>query len=87
MQNIVGCVYYSFKMSGYFSVEVAAEIVERRLDAFNASQEKHIVCVTDGAAVMVKFGNYIPCEHQLYYAHEIHLAACDALYGNNATVM
>ena len=36
---------------------------------------------------MIKFGKSIPCEHQLCYAHGIHLAACDALYGKNATVI
>ena len=51
---------------------MAAEIVERRLDELNVSLEKHVVCVTDGAAVLVKFGKFIPCEHQLCYAHGIH---------------
>ena len=38
--------------------------------------------------VMVKFGeSIIPCEHQLCYAHVIHLAVCDVLYGKNATVI
>ena len=37
--------------------------------------------------MLVKFSKVIPCEHQLCYAHGIHLAACDALYGNNATVI
>ena len=50
----------------------------------NVSLEKHVVCVTDGAAVMVKFWKFIPCEHQLCYAHGIHLAACDTLYFFNA---
>ena len=54
--NILGWVYYLFKISGYFPVEVAAEIVVRRLDEFKVSLEKHVVCVTDGAAVMVQFG-------------------------------
>ena len=85
--NIVGCVYYSFQISGSFPVEVAAEIIERRFDEFNVSLEKHVVCVTNGAAVMVKFGKSFPCEHQLCYTHGIHLAACDALYGKNATVI
>ena len=66
---------------------MAAEIVERRLEEFNVSLERHVVCVTDDAAVMVQFGKSIPCEHQLCYAHGIHLAACDALYGKNATMI
>ena len=44
-------------MSGSFPGEVAAEIVERRLDEFNVSLEKHAVaCVMDGAAVLVRLG-------------------------------
>ena len=71
-------------MSGSFP----AEIDERRLDEFNVSLGKHVVaCVTDGAAVMVKFGKSIPCDHQLCYIHGIHLAVCDALYGKNETVI
>ena len=65
---------------------MTAEIVERRSHEFNVSLENHVVCVTDGAAVMVKFGKSIPCEHQLCYAHGIHLAACDVMYGKNVTV-
>ena len=37
--------------------------------------------------MIVKFGKSIPCEHQLCYAHGIHLPACDALYGKNTTVI
>ena len=71
-----------------FPAQVAAEIVERRFDVFNVSLEKHVVtCITDGAAVMIKFGKYIPCEHQLCYAHGIHLSVCDVLYGKNVTVI
>ena len=62
-------------------------MVERRLDEFNVSLEKHVGCVTDGAGVMVKFGKSIPCDYQLCYAHGIHLAVCDVLYGKNATVI
>ena len=32
------------------------------MDEFNVSLEKHVDCVTDGAAVMAKFGKSIPCE-------------------------
>ena len=66
---------------------MVAEVIERRLGEFNVSLEKHVVCVTDGAAVMVKFGKSIPCEYQLCYAHGRHLPACDVLSGKNATVI
>ena len=65
-----------------------ADIVERRLDEFNVSLEKHLVaCVTDGAAVMVKFGKSIPCEHHRCYAYEIYMAVYNALHGKNETVI
>ena len=49
---------------------------------------KHVVtCITDGTAMMIKFGMSIPCEHQLCYTHEIHLTLGDALYGKNETVI
>ncbi|XP_023230454.1 uncharacterized protein LOC111641584 [Centruroides sculpturatus] len=34
---------------------------------------------------MVKFGRLIECEHQLCYAHGIHLAVCDVLYQKSTT--
>ena len=82
--NILGCVYYLFKISSSFP----AEIVERRLDEFNVSLKKHVVaCVIDCTDVMVNFWKSIPCEHQLCFAHCIHLAVCDVLYGKNTTVI
>ena len=69
-----------FKIYVSFPADATAEIVERRFDEFTVSLEKHVVtCVIDGAAVMAKFWKSIPCEHQLYYAHGIHRAACDVL--------
>ena len=29
---------------------------------------------------MAKFGQCVDCEHQLRYAHAMHLAVCDVLY-------
>ena len=47
----------------------------------SSSLSRHIVAVaTDGASAVVKFGRCVDCEHQLCYAHGIHLAVCDALY-------
>ena len=34
--------------------------------------------------MLIKFGKFIPCEHQLCYAHGMHLAVCD---GKNATLI
>ena len=84
----LSAIWECYKFLVLFLLKRLPEIVERRLDEFNVSLEKHVVaCVTDGAAVMVKFGKSIPCEHQLCYAHGIHLAVCDVLYGKNATVI
>ena len=55
--------------------------VENKLSEFSLSLSRHIVAViTDGACAMVKFGRCVDCEHQLCYAHAIHLAVCDVLY-------
>lgn len=74
------------RISGPLPAETAIEKVKDRLEEFAVSLEKHVVaCVTDGAAVMVKFGRLIECDHQLCYAHGIHLAVCDVLYKKSAT--
>ena len=66
----------------------AAKKVEKGLDEFNISLKNSVVpCIAGGAAVMTKFGKIIPCKHQLCYAHGIHLAVSDVLYGKNATVI
>ena len=39
-----------------------------------------VVVVTDGASAKVIFGWCVDCEHQLCYAHAMHLAVYDALY-------
>ena len=68
-------------ISGNFTAEKWVEKVEEKLSEFQLSLQKNIVgCVTDGAGVMVKFGKLINSEHQLCYAHGIHLAICDVLY-------
>ena len=35
--------------------------------------------------MLVKFGKFIPYEHQLHYTHRMHLSACDTLYRKIAT--
>ena len=68
-------------ISGRMTSEKIVEEVENKLTEFDLSLKRHIVAsVTDGASVMVKFGRIIECEHQLCFAHAIHLAVCDVLY-------
>lgn len=40
----------------------------------------------NGASVMKKFGQSLSCEHQLCYAHGIHLAVFDVLYSTRTPV-
>ena len=68
--------------------ETAVEAVQNKLSEFGLDLEKHVVaCVTDGASVMVKFGKIIDWDHQLCYAHGIHLAVCDVLYHKTDTAL
>ena len=68
--------------------EKAVEAVQNKLSEFGLDLEKHVVaCVTDDASVMVKFGKIIDCDHQLCYAHGIHLTVCDVLYRKTDTVV
>lgn len=61
------------------------EIVSKRLEEFGLDFNTHIVgCTTDGASVMVKFGNEIASNHQQCIAHCIHLAVSDILYSKAA---
>ena len=40
-----------------------------------------VVCITtDGASVKVKLGNISPSDHQLCFAHAIHLIVVDIIY-------
>ena len=72
-------------ISGRMTAEKTIEEVENKLSEFSLSLSRHIVAVaTDGASVMVKFGRCVDCEHQLCYAHAIHLAVCDVLYKKQA---
>lgn len=76
------------KIDGAMPAEKAVEAVQNKLSEFSLDLEKHVVaCVTDGASVMVKFGRIIDCDHQLCYAHGIHLAVCDVLYRKTDTVV
>ena len=61
--------------------EKAVEAVQNKLSGFG------LACVTDGASVMVKFGKIIDCDHQLCYAHGIHIAVCDVLYRKMDTIV
>ena len=68
-------------INGRMTADKIVEEVVNKLSEFSLSLSRHIVAVvTDGASAMVKFGQCVDCEHQLCYAHAIHIAVCDALY-------
>ena len=63
------------------TAERIVDAVRAKLSEVVLDLEHDIISiVTDGASVMKKFGRLIPCEHNLCYAHTIHLAVCDVLY-------
>ena len=67
--------------SGRMTAERTVEEAENKLSESSSSLCRHIVAVVaDGASAMVKFGRCSDCEHQLYYAHVMHLAVCDVMY-------
>ena len=76
------------KIDGAMPAEKAVEAVQNKFSEFGLDLEKHVVtCETYGASVLVKFGKIIDCDHQLCYAHGIHLAVCDVLYRKTDTVV
>ena len=69
------------QIKGSMTSERLLTSLRNKLDEFGLDLKTHIVCViTDVASVMVKFGKLLPCEHQLCFAHTLHLAVCDVLY-------
>ena len=64
------------KFNAPLPAKKAVEAVQEKSE-FGLYIEKHVACVTD--SVIVKFCRIIDCEHQLCYAHGIHLAVCDVL--------
>ena len=67
---------------GKLNAPTIARIVKQKLVKFGLSPDIHIVVTTtDGATVMEAFGRLMaPSEHQLCYAHAIHLAVNDVVY-------
>ena len=68
-------------MTGSFPAEKIGDLVENILSVFNLSIKEHIIAsATNEASVMKKFGRLRVIEHQLCYAHGLHLAVCEVLY-------
>ena len=67
---------------GKLDAPTIAGMLKAKLVKFGIKPEIHIVVTTtDGATVMEAFGRHMePCEHQLCYAHAIHLSVNDVVY-------
>ena len=62
------------------------QLLEKQLAHFGITnmQISIVSIVSDGASVMKKFGKISQLDHQLCYAHGVHLAVCDVLYKNRS---
>ena len=62
------------------------QLLEKQLAHFGITnmQTSIVSIVSDGASVMKKLGKISQLDHQLCYAHGVHLAVCDVLYKNRS---
>jgi len=68
-------------IEGSCTAEKTLELVDKKLNSFDVSFKQDIVSVmSDGAAVMQKFGKLSPAYQQLCYNHGLHLAVLKVLY-------
>ena len=72
---------------GKLDAPTIARLLRAKLVQFGITPDIHVVATTtDGATVMEAFGRQMaPIEHQLCYAHAIHLSVNDTVY--EASVM
>ena len=69
------------RVKGSLPAEALDELVKNHLEKFKIDMFNDLVSSTsDGAAIMVKWGRSIPCEHLLCVLHGINLAIIDVLY-------
>lgn len=69
------------RVVGSCNAERFVSILDDKLKEYEIFLHTDIAGITtDGASVMKKFGDLLPIESQLCYAHGIHLAVCDVLY-------
>jgi hypothetical protein len=69
------------RVHGSMPAERCVQLIRNKLDSFGLDLDFDIVGIcTDGASVMCKVGKLVSREHQLCYAHGIHLAVQDVLY-------
>ena len=69
------------RMLELYGAEKILQLLEKQLADFGITnmQISVVSIVSDGASVMKKVGKISQLNHQLCYAHGVHLAVCDAL--------
>lgn len=73
------------RVSGTMPAEKCIDLLKERLLQFDLNLDRDIVGIcTDGASVMTKVGKLISAEHQLCWAHGVHLAVHDVIYKRRA---
>jgi hypothetical protein len=74
------------RIEGSCGAEKTLDLVNERLKEFNLNLSTDITAIiTDGAAVMGKFGKLAPAFHLQCYTHGIYLAVLDTLFGSTKT--
>ena len=74
------------RMRDLCGAEKIFHLLEKRLAHFGITntQTSIVSIVSDGATVMKKLGKISQLDHQLCYAHGMHLVVCDVLYKNRS---
>ena len=64
------------------------QLLEKQLAHFGITNMQLFIVsiVSDGASLMKKLGKISQLDHQLCYAHGVHLAVCDVLYKNRSVI-
>ena len=76
------------RMLGSCDAGKILQLLEKHLAdvGITTMQTSIVSIVTDGASVMKKLGKLSRVDHQLCYAHGLHLAVCDVLYKSRSVV-
>lgn len=73
------------RIKGSCPSEELERLTNEKLKEFMVSMADIVAATTDGAAVMVKFGNRMPTIHQQCYNHAFHLAIVDVIFKKKAS--
>lgn len=68
------------RIIGSLDSKATEALLEKKLNEFGLPMAKVVKVVTDGAAVMMKFGRECECDHAACQVHGLHLGVNDYLY-------